>query len=80
MQTLEIIRTLNGYAAVWREDHCYVEMSFEEEDSEFGEVECFSRLLWWITEHFGMIGSKHDKRRIRITPEISRNERSERSA
>lgn len=67
MQTLEIIRTLNGYAAVWREDHAYVEMSFEEDDSEFGEVECFARLLWWITEHFGMIGSKHDKRRIRIT-------------
>lgn len=65
--TIEILRTTNGYAAIWREDGEYLERSFEEDESQWGEVECFSRLLWWLTEHFGMLGTKHDARRIRIT-------------
>lgn len=67
MMTIEILRTTNGYTAIWREDDQYLERSFEEDESQYGEVECFARLLWWIVEHFGMIGSKHDERRIRIT-------------
>ena len=41
--------------------------AFEEGETQWGSVECFQRLLYSITEYFGMIGSKHDARRIRIT-------------
>jgi len=68
---LEIITTDNGYLAEWWENEepepIKHMMVFEETDTEDGEVECFARLLWYITEHFGMYGSKHDRRRIRIT-------------
>jgi hypothetical protein len=67
---LEIITTDNGYFVEWWENEepepIKHMMAFEETDTEDGEVECFARLLWYITEHFGMVGSKHDKYRIRI--------------
>uniref|UniRef100_A0A6M3LKF2 Uncharacterized protein n=1 Tax=viral metagenome TaxID=1070528 RepID=A0A6M3LKF2_9ZZZZ len=69
---LRIVRGENGYRCNWLEDldddHAQIfETVFEEEEGEHGEVEAFQRLLYFITEHFGMIGSKHDARRIRIT-------------
>jgi hypothetical protein len=68
---LEIESTDNGYLARWWEmeepEPVKHQMSFEETDAEDGEVECFARLLWHCVEHFGMVGSKHDKYRIRIT-------------
>jgi hypothetical protein len=70
---LEVERTDNGFLAKWWEDEAPEPvkhiMVFEETDTEDGEVECFARLLWYVTEHFGMVGSKHDKYRIRITTE-----------
>ena len=43
------------------------EAAFECMETEHGEIECFVRLLYYITEYFGMLGSKHDAKRIRIT-------------
>jgi hypothetical protein len=68
---IHIIRSDNGYRCNWieevDEDHERImEMVFEEEGSEHGEIEAFQRLLWFITEHFGMVGSKHDEKRIRV--------------
>jgi hypothetical protein len=70
---LELERTDNGYLAKWWEmeepEPVWHQMSFEETNSEDGEIECFARLLWYVTEHFGMVGSKHDLKRIRISTE-----------
>jgi hypothetical protein len=64
-------RAVNGYVvSFWeKEDGVDVEseFAFEESETEHGEIECFQRLLYYITDHFGFTGSKHDKRRIRIT-------------
>lgn len=71
---LRIYKGENGYRCNWLEDldeggddARIMETVFEEEESEHGEIEAFQRLLYFITEHFGMVGSKHDARRIRIT-------------
>jgi hypothetical protein len=73
--SLEIEKVENGYFTKWWEmdepEQIKHQMVFEETDTEDGEVECFARLLWYITEHFGMVGSKHDKYRIRITTDNS---------
>lgn len=71
---LRITKGENGYRCNWLEDleddqAKIYETVFEEEESEHGEIEAFERLLWFIVEHFGMVGSKHDARRIRITTE-----------
>ena len=39
---------------------------FEDSETEWGHLESFNRLLYFITEHFGLLGSKHDEKRIRI--------------
>lgn len=68
---LEIIKADNGYIAeYWEEiesEQVKTQVVFEEAETEHGNVECFARLLWYVTEHFAMTGSKHDARRIRIT-------------
>lgn len=70
---LRIIKGDNGFRCNWLEDldeggddARICETVFEEEESEHGEIEAFARLLWFVTEHFGMVGSKHDEKRIRI--------------
>jgi hypothetical protein len=66
-----VTKVSNGYLVTfWEEEEpepVKIQCAFEEGDSEYGTIECFQRLLYYITEHFGMLGSKHDKRRIRIT-------------
>jgi hypothetical protein len=62
----------NGYLVTFWEDGendepVKTENVFEIMGTEHGEIECFQRLLVYITDHFAMAGSKHDKRRIRIT-------------
>jgi hypothetical protein len=42
---------------------------FEDNETEWGHLESFNRLLYFITERFGMLGSKHDEKRIRINIE-----------
>jgi hypothetical protein len=72
-EELNIEQVSNGYICRWWEDNNEYEelvkqqMVFEEDGTEHGNIECFRSLLYFITEHFGMLGSKHDARRIRIT-------------
>lgn len=73
---LTITKVDNGYAACFWEEGATPEAEpvktvnvFEALDSEHGDIECFQRLLWYVTEHFGMYGSKHDAKRIRINIE-----------
>jgi predicted small metal-binding protein len=70
---LRILKGDNGFRCNWLEDldeeqseARIMETVFEEAESEHGEIEAFQRLLWFVTEHFGMVGSKHDAKRIRI--------------
>lgn len=37
------------------------------EIDEDNEAESFTKVLWAITEYFGMMGSRHDNKRIFIT-------------
>jgi hypothetical protein len=79
---LEIEKVGNGYICRWREDDdgdgalgrirrllgtCkeYKEV-FSIPDIRWGEVSTFQEVLCFVTDHFGMTGSKHDARRIRI--------------
>jgi hypothetical protein len=71
---LRITKGDNGYRCNWLEDlddkqsgARVFEAVFEEEEHEHGEIKCFHRLLCFVTEHFAMVGSKHDARRINIT-------------
>jgi hypothetical protein len=69
---LDIERASNGYVCHWWDENINDELVkqqvvFEEANTEHGGIECFQSLLYFITEHFGMYGSKHDARRIRIT-------------
>ena len=61
-------RVDNGFVASYLEE---VDGEFEERRSCFegngDDVEAFQRLLWFVTDYFGMTGSKHDKKRITIT-------------
>jgi hypothetical protein len=74
---IDVEKVENGYVVEFWEwadeggEEIKTRMVFEDMD-DMGEdsgVECFARLLWYITEHFGMIGSKHDLKRIRISTE-----------
>jgi hypothetical protein len=62
---IRIRNAVNGYAVT--SPDIVGMMVFEVMDTEHGEIECFKRLLYSIVDHFGMTGSKHDARRIRIT-------------
>ena len=61
-------RVDNGFVASYLEE---VDGEFEERRSCFegkdDDVEAFQRLLVFVTDYFGMTGSKHDKKRITIT-------------
>jgi hypothetical protein len=68
---ITIIKVSNGYLVTFWEDEepepVKTQIAFEETDGDHNGVECFKRLLCYITDHFGMYGSKHDAKRIRIT-------------
>jgi hypothetical protein len=69
---LEVSKVENGYVvSFWEfEDKTSKETQYAfevDDEDEHGEIECFKRLLLYITNHFSMTGTKHDKRRIRIT-------------
>lgn len=71
MEDLNIEKVSNGYIMkFWNEiegEPTMQSVVFEEQETQHGEVECFKNLLYSITEYFGMVGSKHDERRIKIT-------------
>ena len=64
---LKIFKDENGYLVEWDDDGEIRFRVFEEGDEEFGDIECFRRLLYFVTEFFAKTGSKHDKKRITIT-------------
>ena len=69
--SIEITRVDNGYTVGWYESGDDDEMLehhvvFEETDEKHGDIACMVKLLWFVTEHFGMTGSKHDEKRIGI--------------
>lgn len=69
---LMISKVDNGFiASFWEEgedgaESVKTQIVFEDDNSEYGHLECFQRLLYYITEHYAMTGTKHDARRIRI--------------
>lgn len=71
MDELSIERVSNGFIMKYWEDvedePTLQQVVFEEQETQHGEVENFKHLLYSITEYFGLTGSKHDERRIKIT-------------
>jgi len=72
MWNIRIKKVSNGYQ-IWipAEDmeHIPTEMVIEIPDTEFGELEAMRTLLYEIMEYFGVIGSKHDKKRLVVNIE-----------
>jgi len=63
---LEIIKADNGYIAEYSDlgedgEPSQHQMVFEEHDDEKGELDCMVNLLYFVKEHFGIYGSKHDR-------------------
>lgn len=76
---LRITRGDNGYRLDWEDEAINDdplgegEMIRHEEyiqDDEGDELRSIEELLWWITDHFGRGGSKHDPERLRIVREL----------
>lgn len=65
---LTITKTDNGF--ILEGNDLYVVI--EEDESVEADLKSHSSLLYNILEYFGILGSKHDKERIRI--EIQKNE------
>ena len=66
---MKITKVQNGYKLLIPkedEDHIDTEIVIEEPATEFGELESGQRMLWEIMEHFALLGSKHDKKRLII--------------
>lgn len=69
---IEIERADNGYVASWwdeGEELIKRQEVFEEENTETGELDCMVKLLYFVKDHFGFHGSKHDKYRLKIEVE-----------
>lgn len=67
---IELERVQNGYTARWWEDAdddnlVKEQRVFEEQDTPKGELDAFVALVWFLAEHFGVYGSKHDEFRLR---------------
>ncbi len=70
---LEIDRAHNGYVVSYEtesEDNSGPFIATEViQDDEKDELRSHEELLWFITEFFGFIGSKHDDERLRVVRE-----------
>ncbi len=77
---IRITKCENGYRVNWLEEIgergdtelLVREIVFEEPDTETGELESTEDLLWFVSEHFGVTFSKHNKHNLLI--EIVENE------
>jgi len=72
---IKIKKVSNGYQVLIPaedEDHIPTETVIEIPDTEFGELEAMQTLLYEVIEYFGVIGSKHDKKRLRVNIEDQR--------
>ena len=78
--SLEIKRAENGFVAKWLEeledDRCRELVMVFEETGEDG-LDATEALLYFVLEHFGLRGSKHDQRRITIDITDKREEGEE---
>ena len=63
--SLRIERVDNGYQLIDDDDEEHTRKQVIQEDEE-DELCAIEELLWQIIEWAGMVGSKHDKERIRI--------------
>ena len=63
--SLTIVKADNGYILGHEDGQSVYEESHED------DLETFQKVLWEVIEHFGMLGSKHDEKRIRVTIEES---------
>ena len=68
MWKLTIERVENGFVLEgdFKQDGGSYHMVFEEYDNEFGEIEAMQKVLFEVIEYFGLVGSKHDKKRIKV--------------
>ena len=72
MWKAEIERLENGFVVQFpnytdNEGQEYnLKLVFEDDEEEFGRVESLGRVLWELVEYFGLLGSRYDKKRIRI--------------
>jgi hypothetical protein len=66
---LKIEKCINGFTAEWWEDgepeDIRHRMLFEAQDTETGEMEAFTSLVYFLQDHFGLSGSKHDHYRVK---------------
>lgn len=59
---LTITKVDNGFVLNGEDYHAVC----EEGEGEFGEIEAGGKMLWSVIEHFGMGGSRHDAKRLRV--------------
>ena len=67
--SLKITKASNGYILQpMGDDHEDEGMSVYEEENinKYGELEAMFRALYSVIEYFGVYGSKHDARRLRV--------------
>ena len=67
---LKITRVNNGYILEGPNDHGVItESVIQEPETEHGEIDGGISMLWEVLEFFGLAGSRHDEKRIRIVTE-----------
>ena len=67
---LIIDSTNNGFTLCCLDEETSETLCFEvNENKESSEVEASSRMLWAVIEYLGVIGSRYDKKRLRINIE-----------
>lgn len=60
--SLMITKVDNGFILKGEDCHAV----YEEGEGEFGEIEAGVKMLWSVIEHFGIGGSRHDAKRLRV--------------
>jgi hypothetical protein len=66
MSGLLIKQAANGYILKYYDDENECNLTEVIEESEVDELKAGETLLWWLMDHYGFGGSKHDAERIRI--------------
>lgn len=77
--SLKITKVKNGFIVEHHEStsdgYIKEQLVFEESDhDDFSELIAAEDMLYYIIEHFGLYGSKHDKKRLRVTIDVNKNE------
>ena len=72
---LRIREVENGYVVEWEEDDedgkeigatITKQMAYQVREEDTDALQAFQDMLWEIISYFGLIGSKHDSRRLRV--------------